>query len=126
MNFRYKLSRFLYGRYLTYGIDTLTIILTVLCLIFSFVNIFLSSILLYLSQTALFIFMFYRLLSRNITKRKAENMIFTKFSERIKASKQLKSRKKADKNTHIYKKCPHCKVILRLPRLSGKHIVKCP
>ena len=126
MNFRYKLSQFLYGRYLTYGIDILTIIPFVFSVIISFVNIFVSSILLYLFQTLILIFMIYRLLSRNISKRQKENKVFADMFAGIKASRQLKRRIKSEKNTHIYKKCPHCKVTLRLPRKSGNHTVKCP
>ncbi len=126
MNFRYKLAQFFYGRYLSYGIDTLTVILTVFSLTISVVNIFFGSILLYLFQTALLIYMFYRLFSKNIVKRQKENKVFSDFFASIKASKKLKERIRSEKNTHIYKKCPHCKVVLRLPRKPGDHTVKCP
>ena len=38
-------------------------------------------------------------------------------------------RKKAqfrDRKTHVYKKCPHCKATLRLPKKKGRHTVSCP
>ncbi len=126
MNFRYKLAQFFYGRYLSYGIDALTVILTVFSLIISIVNIFVGSILLYLFQTALLIYMIFRLLSKNIAKRQKENKVFADFFAEIKASKKLKERIKSERNTHVYKKCPHCKVVLRLPRKPGDHTVKCP
>ena len=126
MNFRYKLAQFFYGRYLSYGLDALTVIITVFCLIISFVNIFVGSILLYLFQTCLLIYMLFRLFSKNISKRQQENKVFADFFNAIKASKQLHQRIKSEKNTHVYKKCPHCKVMLRLPRKPGAHTVKCP
>lgn len=126
MNFRYKLAQFFYGRYLSYGLDALTIIITVFCLIISFVNIFVGSILLYLFQTCLLIYMLFRLFSKNISKRRQENKVFADFFNAIKASKQLHQRIKSEKNTHVYKKCPHCRVVLRLPRKPGAHTVKCP
>ena len=126
MNFRYKLAQLFYGRYLSYGLDALTVIITVFCLIISFVNIFVGSILLYLFQTCLLIYMLFRLFSKNISKRQQENKVFADFFNAIKASKQLHQRIKSEKNTHVYKKCPHCKVVLRLPRKPGAHTVKCP
>ncbi len=126
MNFRYKLAQLLYGRYICYGIDALTVILMVFSFIISFVNIFVSSILLYIFQTLILIYMMYRLLSKNISARQKENKIFADISAKHKANKQLKLRMKSEKNTHIYKKCPHCKVTLRLPRKPGDHTVKCP
>ena len=126
MNFRYKLAQFFYGRYLSYGLDALTVIITVFCLIISFVNIFVGSILLYLFQTSLLIYMLFRLFSKNISKRQQENKVFADFFNAIKASKQLHQRIKSEKNTHVYKKCPHCRVVLRLPRKPGAHTVKCP
>ena len=126
MNFRYKLAQFFYGRYLSYGLDALNVIITVFCLIISFVNIFVGSILLYLFQTCLLIYMLFRLFSKNISKRQQENKVFADFFNAIKASKQLHQRIKSEKNTHVYKKCPHCRVVLRLPRKPGAHTVKCP
>ena len=126
MNFRYKLAQLFYGRYLSYGLDALTVIITVFCLIISFVNIFVGSILLYLFQTCLLIYMLFRLFSKNISKRQQENKVFADFFNAIKASKRLRQRIKSEKNTHVFKKCPHCKVVLRLPRKPGAHTVKCP
>ena len=126
MKFRYKLAQLLQGRYLCYGIDALTVILTVTSFIFSIVNIFVSSFILYLIQTLLMFYMIFRLFSKNITARQKENKIFANFFAKTKANKQLKKRIKSEKKTHVYKKCPHCKVILRLPRKQGNHSVKCP
>ena len=30
------------------------------------------------------------------------------------------------RKTHVFKKCPGCKAVLRLPRKKGKHTVNCP
>ncbi|MFR2916862.1 MAG: hypothetical protein ACLTKQ_08005 [Acutalibacteraceae bacterium] len=32
----------------------------------------------------------------------------------------------AFRKTHVFKKCPGCKAVLRLPRKKGKHTVNCP
>lgn len=126
MNFRYKLSQFLYGRYMAYGIDLLTKVLAIVCILLSVINLLVSSLIIYLIETALFIWMFYRLFSKNIAKRQAENRKATDFINKIKGRFTLRKRMHTDRETHIYKKCPHCSVMLRLPRKPGEHNVNCP
>lgn len=132
MNFRYKLSQFLYGRYISYGIDLLTGVILITCIVLSVLNILISQIFLPLGividlvETGLIVWMFFRLLSKNIQKRQAENRPFLNAFNKIKSSFELKQKMKREKETHIYKKCPHCSVILRLPRKPGEHNVNCP
>ncbi len=129
MNFRYRLSQFMYGRYFTYGIDLLTKCIAVVCVILAIVGMLVDirvSLVLYLIQTALFIYIFYRLFSKNIVKRRQENLVFLRFFNKIKGNLNFQRRKQSEKETHIYKKCPHCSVMLRLPRRSGEHTVCCP
>ena len=133
MKFRYKIAQFLSGRYLFYGIDILTKILAIFCVILAITNIVLSifgldiiGFILYIIETIIFFWMVYRLLSKNVTARINENEKVQAFFNRIKNRSALKKRIKSERNTHVYKKCPHCKVVLRLPRRSGVHTVNCP
>ena len=64
-------------------------------------------------------FIFGRMFSRNIVKRRAENEKFVGFFKRWK-------NKFSDRKTHVYRKCPSCKAVLRLPKAKGKHNVVCP
>ena len=64
------LYRFMYGRY---GNDALGNFLFILYFIISVVNIFISSIILYLLSLATVFFIFFRMFSRNITARSKEN-----------------------------------------------------
>lgn len=126
MNLRYKLMNFLSGRYMNYGIDLLTKVIAITCIILSVVNLFLNSIIIYIVETALFVWMFFRLFSRNINARIQENRKLTNIISKIKASKAFNERKRREKSTHVYKKCPHCSAMLRLPRKPGEHTTKCP
>ena len=126
MNFRYKLNQFFYGRYLSYGIDLLNRILVITCVVLSVINMFIGSLLIYLLQTALLVWMIARLLSKNISKRQAENSKLINLLGKIKGYFSLKKRIHNDRLTHIYKKCPHCAVLLRLPKKTGEHNVNCP
>ena len=126
LNFRQRIAQFLYGRYISYGIDLLTKILAVVCIALSIINLFLGSVIVYSLETVLFVFLFYRLFSRDIYKRQQENSKAQNFINKIKASFDLKKRMHSDRQTHVYKKCPHCSVMLRLPKRQGEHTVNCP
>ena len=118
------LARFFYGRY---GNDTLNKFLMVLYL----VCVVAVTILSYIIQSAvftlvgwtvtlaIFIWSFYRTMSRNIYKRRRENERFCGFFK-------LRRNKFRDRKTHVYRKCPKCKAVLRLPKAKGKHFVNCP
>ena len=62
---------------------------------------------------------FYRIFSRNIQKRRQENEKFCGFFKLIR-------NRFRDRKTHVYRKCPKCKAVLRLPKAKGKHTVVCP
>ena len=122
--FKTKLQRFFYGRY---GNDTLgRVLLWVyigLLLVYTVLSLFDPSAFLYviylLLSTALVIYMFFRMLSRNIPARRRENEKFCGFF------KLLRNRFR-DHKTHVYRKCPKCHAVLRLPKSRGKHTVVCP
>ena len=46
---------------------------------------------------------------------------YLKFKEKKNTYRQHKAAR-----THIYKKCPNCHAVLRLPRRKGKHTTVCP
>ena len=114
----------MYGRY---GTDTLSkVILGVyfaFVLICTIVSIFVRSIwfslFYYVVASALVVWMFSRMFSKNIVARKRENDKFCGFF-------RLRRNKFRDRKTHVYRKCPACKAVLRLPKAKGKHFVVCP
>lgn len=128
-----KLYRFMYGRY---GTDTLSkvmlwvyaavlIIYSVLRVVFMFtlrdntVVPTVISICYVVISVGLVFWMFFRMFSKNIAKRRRENEIFCGFFK-------LRRNMIRDRKTHVYRKCPKCKAVLRLPRAKGKHTVVCP
>ena len=133
MNFRSRIAHFLYGRY---GADQLYHFLFVLQIVLLFLGAFLTvlgmvsdvfsyiSFFLYVIAIALFIWTVYRCLSKNIAKRQRENMAFLRLKSRLFGRRH--SNRPADTATHIFRACPKCKSVLRLPRKEGKHTVKCP
>ena len=125
--FKNKLYRFMYGRYGTYGTDTLSKVLLWVYLVWivvcAIVELFVDSIWFSLAYwvltLALVFWMLFRIFSRNVAARRKENERFCGFFK-------LRRNKFKDRKTHVYRKCPKCKAVLRLPKAKGKHFVVCP
>lgn len=122
MNFRYRFMQFMSGRY---GRDTLFDFLVVTAAVVAIINIVLRSGFVQLLVYTLLIYALFRFLSRNIDARRRENSKFTEKMNFIKKRKELYDQRKADQ-FHVYRKCPSCKAILRLPRRIGTHKTVCP
>lgn len=120
---RERLMRFMQGRY---GNDSLNKFLFAAYIILYIVNLFVYSFALFLLETALVVWMFFRILSRNIYKRRTENEKFLKMTKKPRDYFALQKSKRRDRKTHVYKTCPSCKSTLRLPRQKGKHTAVCP
>lgn len=122
-NFKDKLARFMYGRY---GIDQLYIALAVFYVVLLVANIFIPSAIIGALMWAVLLWMIFRTLSRNPHKRRLENEKFLKLWKPVKSKGSLTIRRIKEIRTHRFHKCPNCGVVLRLPRKTGKHTVKCP
>ncbi len=125
-----KFQKFMYGRY---GMDRLYnillwsyLIILILALIFG--KIFDGRIYTVVSTAGLLliIYAFFRVFSKNIEKRKKENGIWLSFENKIKRKCRLTARKWEFRKTHIFRKCPKCKAVLRLKKIKGRHSVSCP
>ena len=127
MQFREKLARFFYGRY---GIDQLYYALFVLYFILWGVQLFVPllpvRIGIYVLQAALLFWMTFRMLSKNVYKRRRENEAFMKIFRPVKNLFVLTKNRIRDVKGFRYRKCPHCKATLRLPKRKGEHSVICP
>ena len=114
----------MYGRY---GSDTLNkiliIVYAVIVVAYTVLSLFIDSVwfsfFYFVFSITLIYIIFFRMMSRNIQKRRRENEKFCGFFK-------LRRNKFRDRKTHVYKKCPHCKAVLRLPKAKGKHTVICP
>lgn len=122
MNFRYKLMQFMSGRY---GVDGLFYVLFSVAAALSVINCFVRSLVLQLVVYAVIIYAVFRVFSRNCEARRRENRVFARFVSKIKEKQNIHRQRRAD-YTHIYKKCPGCHAVLRLPRRKGKHTTVCP
>ena len=123
MSFRERLFRFFSGRN---GSDALGRTALIASLVIDIVSLFLHSLILYFVAMVLLGYSFFRMFSRNVYKRQIENQRFCRLWRPFKNFFVLQRNKHRDRKTHVYKKCKHCKKVLRLPRVKGEHTVKCP
>ena len=113
----------MYGRY---GTDQLTnAVLWVYLALFA-VNLFVNSPIISLIAMAIIVWSFFRMLSRNVYARNKENLMFLSVKRKFKAFFKLNFDRVRDVRHKVYKKCPHCRAVVRLPRKGGKHSATCP
>ena len=123
MKFQDKVIRFMYGRN---GNDKLNQALFWVYFVILPVNIFLKSIVLWILELLLVALYLFRFFSRAIYRRQKENRAFLKIWNKFTGFFKLQKNKFRDRKTHVYRKCEHCRAVLRLPKKPGKHTVRCP
>lgn len=107
-----SLRGFMMGRN---GMDALSWALWILALVMELLSSILGIEALSMLSGIPLILALFRMLSRNLEKRQAENQVLTQFLARIKGRK-----------THCYFRCPECKTRVRVPRGKGKIKITCP
>ena len=123
MKFTEKLARMMIGRY---GSDSLNRFIVIVALVLTVVNIFLNNFFLYIAAMLLLLLSSLRTLSRRIDARRKENAVYLRAVRRFTGFFKLIGNRWRDRKTHVYRKCPKCKAVLRLPKKRGKHTVACP
>lgn len=122
-----KMIRFMQGRY---GVDSFSKFLLgvglAAMLVSSVFNNRYAGTVLYTLGWAAIIFCYFRMFSKNVTKRYAENQTFLAKTYKIRCFFQRqKSMWQQRKVYHIYR-CPNCKQKIRIPRGKGKIEIRCP
>ncbi len=120
--FQLWLQKVMYGRY---GGDQLNWALLVLYLVLWLLGGLTRFVLFPLLSWAVLILVFFRMFSRNTSKRWAENQQFLKAWNRVKGFFTSRRAEWKDKG-HRYYKCPKCKSKLRVPKGKGKIQITCP
>lgn len=117
------LRKLMIGRY---GVDELSIFILIVSIIFSILSRFIDSGIIPVVFMVTAVLAYFRIFSKNITKRYEENNKFLKTWNPIK--NKFNKKVKRLKNTKDYRhfKCPNCDQRLRVPRGKGKVAVTCP
>lgn len=124
---RERIARFMQGRY---GIDQFTNFLVFSALIMLIIEMFIKvpviRLLFNILSVAAIFYSYFRMLSRNHSKRFAENEKYMKFHNNVKFFiARERSHMQQRKTHHIYK-CPQCRQSIRVPKGKGRIAITCP
>ena len=117
-----KFYRFMQGRY---GIDQLNSFLMIVCVICFIVNMFIGSIVLTIIAYGTWLFVIFRMFSKNIYARNRENDKYLNFFSPLSRWLKLKLMSKQDPSNKYFS-CPKCKQMVRVPKGHGTVVVTCP
>ena len=122
-NLKWKFSRFMIGRY---GADSLYQATVMLVIVLQLIHILTKKPIFNFISIILIVWMLYRVFSKNIVARRAENTLYVSIANKVKKRWKLEVRRLSDYRTHRYRQCQGCQTIMRLPRKRGTHTAKCP
>lgn len=118
---REKLQRFMWGRY---GNDKLNQFLMICAMVLLVLSMLLPGPF-YLLAVVAMVYVYYRMFSKNIGKRAAENQWYLKKSMKLRGRFEKKKREFGQrKQYHIYR-CPGCRQKIRVPRGRGRIAITC-
>lgn len=116
-----RFMRFMSGRY---GADQLSRFMLAVCFLCLLLNLFAGTYILYVLALAILVVCYFRMFSRNLAKRDAENQQYLRLKEKF-LSVFKRSWWEERRAYHIYK-CPSCGQKIRIPRGKGKICITCP
>ncbi len=121
--FKDRMARFMYGRY---GMDQLSRNLSLICLVLLIVTMFVRNNVIYMIALVGIVYTYFRVFSRNISRRSEENEKYLKFHYKVVGKLNKIKFRITDSKTHRIFRCPSCSQKIRVPRGKGKISIKCP
>ena len=86
----------------------------------------LANTVLWLVAVAVLVYSYFRMFSRNTSKRYAENMIYFKYRNKVTGWFGRKKARFDQRKTYSFFRCPQCGVTARVPKGKGKIKITCP
>ena len=123
MNWRDRLSRFMYGRY---GQDQFSRFLLGVCLVLLILSFFIRIPGLGILILMLLGYVYFRMLSKNITSRSAENRKYLELKERFLRFFKGKPGRAQRQGDNMIFRCPKCSQKIRIPCGKGMVEITCP
>ena len=118
----YKMNVFMAGRY---GVDRLSQFLVIFAVLFSLFTRRLNSWSCQVIYFALLGWAIYRILSRNLYKRRKELDKYYSLTSGFRKLTGDLTRRLSDRD-HKYIKCKNCSTVMRVPKGKGNIVVTCP
>lgn len=123
---RDKFIRFMQGRY---GVDQLSRFLMGVALVSIILSIFIRGGLGTLLNTIgllAIVYLYFRIFSRNIQKRYAENQKYLSMTARLRTRLNKEKSMMTQRKTHHIYTCPGCGQKIRIPKGKGRIEIDCP
>ncbi len=113
----------MYGRY---GIDALGKCTLGIGLAAAVLTWFSDSLIFPALAWACILYTYFRMFSKNIYKRSAENRIYLEKTYKLRCFFARQKNMLVQRKTHHIYKCPNCKQKIRIPRGKGRIEIRCP
>ena len=120
---REKFMRFMQGRN---GVDQLGKTLNTVTLVLLIISMFTRWTILYVIALVLMVYTYFRIFSKNIPKRYAENQKFCNWRYDMAIKKNKKRQEWEQRKIYRFFRCPMCKQKVRVPKGRGKICITCP
>lgn len=118
---REKMMRFMQGRYGNDRLGQVMLMLALICMVLSLFRIpFISTV-----GLVVLILTYYRMFSRQIGKRAAENQKYLTLEWKLRVRLQKRKQAMAQSRTHRIFRCPKCRQKIRVPRHRGRIAISC-
>ena len=140
MKLKEKMYRFAYGRYGTDDLYSFSMILFAIIWVAEIIAVMIvpegvaKTVMMFVFGaliTFLLCWTMFRMMSRNIARRRRENEIYLRARRAVARFFSLNTSTRTrsanrDDYSYIFRDCTKCGSVLRLPRREGRHKVKCP
>lgn len=123
MRMRERMQGFMEGRYGTDQLSKLILWISLACLavsMFTRLNVF------YILGLVLLIYTYYRMFSRNVAKRYAENQKYLNWRYGFAVRRNKRKVHWEQRKIYRFYKCPQCRQKVRVPKGKGKVAITCP
>ncbi len=118
-----KMQQFMVGRY---GADELGRFISVSTLVCLLVSLFTKWGILYWIGLFLIFYTYFRMFSKNVSKRYQENQKFLTLRYKAVAKWSIMKKHFLERKIYRFYKCPQCKQKVRVPKGRGKICITCP
>lgn len=118
-----KFQNFMSGRY---GVDDFSKALLYATLALCLVSLFTRNRMLNLLLTAGLIFIYYRMFSKNYSRRYQENLWYLRQKDKVMHFFRRQNSLAQQRKTHRIYTCPQCRQKIRIPKGHGKVQITCP
>jgi uncharacterized paraquat-inducible protein A len=118
-----RMQQWMAGRY---GMDELSVAISVVALVALVLSCFPTLRLLYLPTIILWVWSLFRCYSKNLEKRRKERAAYLRAVGRVRSWFSVKKKAWSERKTHRYYRCKQCHAALRVPKGKGKIKITCP